>query len=109
METPNEMDLGKRIKQLRLEHHLTQEQVANALHATPGYISNVENGRTAMSLRMLMYFARLTGTTLDSLVGSMDANYTKTALDNEILDLVSSFSDNEKRKLIKTIQLWKEK
>ena len=109
MGTFNETDLGKRVKQLRLEHHLTQDQVAKVLHATPGYISTVENGRTAMSLRMLMYFARLTGTTLDSLVGSMDESYTATALDNEILSLLSEFTDEEKRKLIKTIQMWKEK
>jgi hypothetical protein len=55
-----------------------------------------------------MYFARLTGTTLDSLVGSMDESYTATALDNELLSLFSAFSDQEKRKLIKTIQMWKE-
>lgn len=109
MESFNEIDLGKRVKQLRLEHNLTQDQVAKVLHATPGYISNVENGRTAMSLRMLMYFARLTGTTLDSLVGSMDASYTATALDNEIMGLLENFTDAEKRKLIKTIQMWKEK
>ena len=109
MESFNEIDLGKRAKQLRLEHNLTQDQVAKVLHATPGYISNVENGRTAMSLRMLMYFARLTGTTLDSLVGSMDASYTATALDNEIMGLLEHFTDAEKRKLIKTIQMWKEK
>ena len=41
MGTFNETDLGKRVKQLRLEHHLTQDQVAKVLHATPGYISNV--------------------------------------------------------------------
>ena len=102
-------DLGAKVKKLRIAHGLTQEDVAKALEVTPGYISNVENGRTAMSLRMLMYFARLTGTTLDSLVGSMDESYTATALDNEILSLLSEFTDEEKRKLIKTIQMWKEK
>ena len=104
-----EDNLASRVKELRRSMDLTQAQVAAALHVTPGYICNVENGRTAMSLRMLMYFARLTGTTLDSLVGSMDESYTATALDNEILSLLSEFTDEEKRKLIKTIQMWKEK
>ena len=36
----------------------------------------------------------------------MDESYTQTALDNEIMELVSQFSDDEKRKLIDTIKLW---
>ena len=39
----------------------------------------------------------------------MDASYTATALDNEIMGLLEHFTDAEKRKLIKTIQMWKEK
>lgn len=104
-----DMDLAKRIRQIRIDNHLTQEQVARALDATPGYICNVENGRTAMSLRMLVYFAKLTNTTLDSLVGSMDSSYTATAIDNEIMGLLADFSDSEKLKLIKMIRIWKDK
>lgn len=104
-----DMDLAKRIRQIRIDNHLTQEQVAKALDATPGYICNVENGRTAMSLRMLVYFAKLTNVTLDSLVGSMDSSYTATAIDNEIMGLLSDFSDSEKIKLIKMIRIWKDK
>lgn len=104
-----DMDLAKRIRQIRIENQLTQEQVARALDATPGYICNVENGRTAMSLRMLVYFAKLTNTTLDSLVGSMDSSYTATAIDNEIMGLLADFSDNDKLKLIDTLKIWKNK
>ena len=104
-----DMDLAKRIRQIRIDNHLTQEQVAKALDATPGYICNVENGRTAMSLRMLVYFAKLTNVTLDSLVGSMDSSYTATAIDNEIMGLLADFTDKEKLNLINTIKIWKDK
>ncbi len=104
-----DMDLAKRIRQIRIDNQLTQEQVARALDATPGYICNVENGRTAMSLRMLVYFAKLTNTTLDSLVGSMDSSYTATAIDNEIMGLLADFTDKEKLNLINTIKIWKDK
>lgn len=104
-----DMDLAKRIRQIRIDNQLTQEQVARALDATPGYICNVENGRTAMSLRMLVYFAKLTNTTLDSLVGSMDSSYTATAIDNEIMSLLADFTDKEKLNLINTIKIWKDK
>ena len=42
-----EENLGSRVKKLRQEMNLTQAEVADALHVTPGYISNVENNRTA--------------------------------------------------------------
>ena len=98
--------LGARVKELRLQMGLTQNQVAKALHVTPGYISNVENNRTAMSLRMLTYYARLSGITLDSLVGQIEPEYEKTALDNELLEKISILSAHQKRKLIKTLEIW---
>ncbi len=52
-------NLGTRMKELRIKMKLTQAEVARALNVTPGYISNVENNRTAMSLRILIYYARL--------------------------------------------------
>ena len=58
-------DLGAKVKKLRIAHGLTQEDVAKALDVTPGYISNVENGRNLMTLRMLSYYAELTGVSLE--------------------------------------------
>jgi len=45
-------DLGAKVKKLRISQGLTQEDVAKALDVTPGYISNVENGRNLMTLTM---------------------------------------------------------
>ena len=61
-------NLGTRMKELRIKMKLTQAEVAKALNVTPGYISNVENNRTAMSLRILIYYARLLNISLDSLI-----------------------------------------
>ena len=47
---------GEQIKTYRINLGMTQNQVAKELEVTPGYISNVENGRTAMSLRLLIYY-----------------------------------------------------
>ncbi len=66
---------GALVKSLRQKMGLTQNQVAESLGVTPGYISNVENNRTAMSLRILTYYARLIGCSLDALVGELDSEY----------------------------------
>lgn len=99
-------NLGAQVKELRIQMKLTQAEVAEALNVTPGYISNVENNRTAMSLRVLIYYAKLMNISLDSLIGRIEPEYRKNALDNELLELSSKLDDNQKKKLIKTIKLW---
>ena len=100
-------EYGEQIKSYRIKLGLTQNQVATELEVTPGYISNVENGRTAMSLRMLIYYAKLMGVTLDTLVGNLEPNYKMNALDNALLSVINELNDEEKEKLLKTIRLWK--
>ena len=97
---------GKRIKELRIQMGLTQNEVAAALEVTPGYISNVENNRTAMSLRILIYYARLLNISLDSLIGRIDSEYRETALDREISEQIHKMEISEKQKLLKTIKVW---
>ena len=101
-------NLGSQIKELRIKMKLTQAEVANALNVTPGYISNVENNRTAMSLRILMYYARLMNISLDSLIGRVEPEYKTTALDNELLELISGMDITKKSKLIQPISLWQD-
>ena len=103
----NYESLGGKIKELRISMDLTQAQVAEALNVTPGYISNVENNRTAMSLRILIYYAKLMNITLYSLVGRVEPEYENTALDNELIGLIKHMSDENKLKLINTIKIWK--
>lgn len=104
----NSEEYGTLIKELRIKNGLTQNQVAEALGVTPGYISNVENNRTAMSLRILTYYARLVGRSLDSLVGELEPEYAETALDRELHDAMMQLDHEEKEKLLKTIEIWTE-
>ena len=103
METEN---YGTLVKNLRIKIGLTQNQVADSLGVTPGYISNVENNRTAMSLRMLTYYARLVGCSLDSLVGELEPEYSETALDRRLYQAIAELDIETKEKLLKTIELW---
>ena len=97
---------GKQIKEYRISLGLTQNQVATEMNVTPGYISNVENGRTAMSLRMLIYYAKLMGITLDALVGQLEPEYKGSALDNALSREISKLDEASKEKLLKTIKIW---
>jgi transcriptional regulator with XRE-family HTH domain len=100
---------GEQVKSYRIDLGLTQSQVAAELEVTPGYISNVENGRTAMSLRILIYYARLMNVSLDELVGKLEPEYKKSALDNALLKEISKMDDSSKEKLLKTLKIWNKK
>lgn len=99
-------NLGARVKELRIQMDLTQAEVAAKLNVTPGYISNVENNRTAMSLRILIYYAKLLNISLDSLIGRIDSDYKKTSLDNELLEIIQKMNDDKKQKLLQTLKIW---
>ena len=97
---------GALVKSLRQKMGLTQNQVAESLGVTPGYISNVENNRTAMSLRILTYYARLIGCSLDALVGELDSEYSETALDRKLYQTIIKLDIDTKEKLLKTLEIW---
>ena len=97
---------GALVKSLRQKMGLTQNQVAESLCVTPGYISNVENNRTAMSLRILTDYARLIGCSLDALVGELDSEYSETALDRKLYQTILKLDIDTKKKLLKTLEIW---
>ena len=97
---------GALVKSLRQKMGLTQNQAAESLGVTPGYISNVENNRTAMSLRILTYYARLIGCSLDALVGELDSEYSETALDRKLYQTILKLDIDTKEKLLKTLEIW---
>ena len=101
-------NLARKVKQLRLENNLTQADVARALNVSPGFISNVENGRTAMSLRLLIYYAKLTGTTLDMLVGDMIPDYKNDALDHAVMEAIKDLTTAQKDKILRILEILKE-
>ena len=93
-------NLADRSREIRTQFGLSQNDVAKALHVTRGFISNVENGRVNMSMRLMVYYAQLMHVSLDEIAGLTDKQYLSTALDNEIMDEVSQLSLEEKNDLL---------
>jgi len=56
------MDIGKKIRALRLGNGLTQEELANRLELTKGYISQLENNLTSPSMQTLFSILEVLGT-----------------------------------------------
>ena len=103
-EKDSTLNLAKRSREIRTHLGLSQNDVAKALHVTRGFISNVENGRVNMSMRLMIYYAQLMHVSLDEIVGLTSNEYLSTALDNMIMEEVSKLSLEEKQKLLDQIR-----
>jgi transcriptional regulator with XRE-family HTH domain len=57
-------NIGLKIKQLRLENGLTQEELANRCELTKGFISQIENNLTSPSISTLDYILEVLGSSL---------------------------------------------
>ena len=58
------MDLGNKIRELRLKKNYTQEDLANRCELTKGYISQLENNHTSPSITTLSEILEVLGTNL---------------------------------------------
>lgn len=61
-----------RVKNLREDNDLTQQQVADKLFITRSAYSNYENGSRAFPLDILSKLADIYGTSVDYLIGRTD-------------------------------------
>ncbi|MDP4178391.1 MAG: XRE family transcriptional regulator [Bacillota bacterium] len=58
------MEIGDKIKRLRIEKQLTQEELANRCELSKGFISQVERDLTSPSISTLTYILDVLGTNL---------------------------------------------
>lgn len=58
------MEIGKKIKQIRLQRGLTQEELASRCELTKGYISQLENDLASPSIATLVDILNILGVTL---------------------------------------------
>lgn len=60
--------LGKRVKEIRKEHKMSQEQLAKRIGVSVPHMSNIENGKTKFSLNVLIDLANALEVTPDVLL-----------------------------------------
>lgn len=64
----NRMAYGARIKRLRINKGLTQEQLAEKMHVTGTYIVKIENSQWTGSIELAVELADCFGVSLDHLL-----------------------------------------
>ena len=103
--------VGLKMKQLRVEQGYTQEMVAEDLDCTVAFVSNLENNRAKLNLRVLLYYSKLCNVTIDEILepGFTDRTPQEAnkAMNTELLRIFQGYSPDEQKKILKTLRLWK--
>ncbi|SFO08298.1 Helix-turn-helix [Pseudobutyrivibrio sp. JW11] len=101
----NYEELGKKIKNLRIEKGLTQENLADYVGCNTSHISNIENSYTKLSLNVLLAIANALNVSVDYLLADQ-LNSTSTIISQEIINKLSKCNDSDKEKIIQIIDIF---
>ena len=109
------MDIGFKIKELRMERGLTQEELADRAELSKGFISQVENNLTSPSIATLTDILQCLGTDLkdffndtkdEQIVFSKDAYFEKndSELKNSIQWIIPNAQKNTMEPILLTLE-----
>ena len=87
-------DIGKRIKGARLENKMQQEKLAELSNISVTHISNIENGKTKLSLPAILKIANALSISMDELLCG-NLLHGKKILESELSSIVFDCSIEE--------------
>lgn len=87
--------IGRRIRETRNKLGMTQEKLAELAGLSAPHMSNIENGKTKLSLPALVMIANALDSSLDALVHD-SLKVTQEAYDKDFKDLLDDCSFKEK-------------
>ena len=99
------IDFGPRLKRLRLQHNLTQSQLAEKLFITKSVVSAYETGFRTPSYEVLIAMSKLFDVTTDYLLGIKKKEEEETE-NQQFVDL-SGLSDDQINALINLVRSMK--
>lgn len=99
--------IGKRIKRLRLQKHMTQEQLGNMIGLSAKHVSNIETNNAHPSLEALVEIANALECSLDFLVLESIIETPETNYNQEFIDIMKSCNSREKHIIIECAYAFK--
>lgn len=94
------MEIGKRIKRLRLSNDLTQDELAIRSDLTKGFISLLERDRTSISIEALAQVLEVLGTSLSEFFKESEMDEQKVVFGPEDRVLIEGEGDEETIELL---------
>lgn len=96
--------IGKRLKNARISHNLTQTELANEIGVSNGYICQVESGDKCFNLNRLEKVAEFFGKPITYFIGDAGGDV-RLAMISEIVDLLGHMPDEDLDKAKKMLNI----
>ena len=98
------MSIGKKIRELRLEHNLLQRELAKEIHIAPNTLSQFETGQANPSYEVLSLIADFFQCSTDYLLGPQ-----LSADEQELLQIYQSLSPAHRSQVLEYARYFAEK
>ena len=98
--------IGRRIKEKRRAKHMTQEQLAEHLDVTIGYVSQLERGATKINLEILARIANLFDCDIAEFVTNSNTFSLMDESTDELITAYHQLSSDEKNKLLALVKFY---
>ncbi|MCI9978448.1 XRE family transcriptional regulator [Clostridioides difficile] len=99
--------IGQRIKIARIKKRLTQDTVSELINITPSHMSNIETGKSTVSLQTLVAIANVLNVSLDELLCDTILD-SKIVFEKELSDILKDCNDYEIRVLVDILKASKD-
>lgn len=99
--------IGQRIKIARIRKKLTQDTVSELINITPSHMSNIETGKSTVSLQTLIAIANVLGVSIDELLCDVVLD-SKVIFEKELSEVLKDCSEYEIRVLVDIVKASKE-
>lgn len=92
--------IGKRIKEIRIAKHLTQEYLANGTGVNVSHISNIETNKVKVSLSLLVKICYALDVTMDYLLEN-ELKSPDGAIEEELQKTITNLPKEKKEMLLR--------
>lgn len=99
--------IGQRIKIARIRKKLTQDTVSELINITPSHMSNIETGKSSVSLQTLIAIANVLGVSIDELLCDTILE-SKVVFEKELSEVLKDCNEYEIRVLVDILKASKE-
>ncbi|EOE7225735.1 TPA: helix-turn-helix transcriptional regulator [Clostridioides difficile] len=99
--------IGQRIKIARIKKRLTQDTVSELINITPSHMSNIETGKSTVSLQTLIAIANVLRVSIDELLCDVILD-SKVIFEKELSDILKDCNEYEIRVLVDILKASKD-
>ncbi len=96
-------DIGQRIREARMQQHLSQNELAEKAHISPSHMSDIENGKKNIGLDIFMRLTEALQVSADWLLRT-DIPQVSSIQNKEVCDILADCSSHEVQTLIKMMK-----